>query len=270
MPSIEVLGTGRIDERASAFPQAVQLPNGDILCSFSVGGGAFVSGGTDWARSTDGGETWTLEGTILPPTVDPHTNNALKLSLSADGRTVYAYGARSSRRPDQRFGEGSNEPVICRSTDGGHTWSAPTVVPLPTDSLLEICHAALALSSGRLLAPAATLPSLDRLGEQVFVAISDDGGRSWPRHGVAFEDPAGKVGFLEQKLAELSHGRVMMVCWTATLGDAVDQADSFAISNDDGSTWGAAVSTGIDGQTMTPIFIGGDRLLVLYNRRYGD
>ena len=44
MPSIEILDSGRIDERESAFPQAVQLPNGDILCSFNVGGGAHVTG----------------------------------------------------------------------------------------------------------------------------------------------------------------------------------------------------------------------------------
>ena len=45
MPSVEILGTGRLDERGSAFPQAVELPNGDILCSFNVGGGHFVTGG---------------------------------------------------------------------------------------------------------------------------------------------------------------------------------------------------------------------------------
>ncbi len=90
MASIEILGTGRIDERESAFPQAVQLPDGDILCSFNVGGGAHATGGSDWARSTDGGETWEVEGTLLPR--KEGSTNALKLSLSADGRTVYAYG----------------------------------------------------------------------------------------------------------------------------------------------------------------------------------
>ena len=47
MPSIEVLGTGQLDDRDSAFPQAVQLPNGDLLCSFNVGGGAIVNGGSE-------------------------------------------------------------------------------------------------------------------------------------------------------------------------------------------------------------------------------
>lgn len=40
MPSLQILATGRLDERESAFPQAVQLPNGDILCSFGVEGGS--------------------------------------------------------------------------------------------------------------------------------------------------------------------------------------------------------------------------------------
>ena len=68
--SLQKVMTGRIDERESAFPQAVQLPDGDILCSFSVGGGQYVHGGTDWARSTDGGCTWHVEGQLLPGSVD--------------------------------------------------------------------------------------------------------------------------------------------------------------------------------------------------------
>ncbi|SVC15228.1 uncharacterized protein METZ01_LOCUS268082, partial [marine metagenome] len=36
-----------------------------MLCSFNVGGGPNVLGGTDWARSTDGGKNWELQGTIL-------------------------------------------------------------------------------------------------------------------------------------------------------------------------------------------------------------
>jgi len=211
-----------------------------------------------------------LEGTILAPTEEPHTTNFLKLSLSPLGSTVYAYGSRSDRRPGAKFGEGSNHPVLCRSTDGGRTWSAPEIVPMPGECALEISHGVLPLSSGRLLAPAATLPAQDRLGEQVLAAVSDDGGKTWPEHAVVFEDPEGKLGYFEQKLAEIAPGRVMATCWTVTLGEVVDQPDSFAISDDDGSTWGPARSTGIQGQTMTPIPLGGDRLLVLYNRRYGD
>ena len=270
MTAIEIVGTGWVDRRDSAFPQAVQLPDGDILCSFSVGGGAFVQGGTDWARSSDGGETWTIEGTILRPTSDPRTTNFLKLTLAADGQTIFAYGGRNYPDSGEGFGRVRDEPVICRSTDGGRTWSDPQVVPMPVDCPFEIPHGALPLASGRLLAPAAALPAQDRLGEQVLVAISDDGGHTWPEHAVVFEDPQHRFGYFEQKLAELSPGHLIATCWTVTLGDVADRPDSFALSHDNGLTWGPAQSTGISGQTMTAIPLGGDRLLILYNRRYGD
>ena len=268
MASIEILGTGRIDERESAFPQAVQLPDGDILCSFNVGGGAHATGGSDWARSTDGGETWEVEGTLLPR--KEGSTNALKLSLSADGRTVYAYGSRHFTRATKVFGDSENEPVFLRSLDGGRTWSPPRSVPMQGHRKLEISHGILPLRSGRLLAPAATLDSKDTLGKQVLAAVSDDGGETWPRHAVVFEDPEARLGYLEQKLAQTDEGLLIATCWTVTLGDVVDEEDSFVISRDDGLTWSVPRSTGIRGQTMTPIPLGGDRLLVLYNRRYGN
>jgi sialidase-1 len=269
MPSLRILGTGRIDNRDSAYPQAVQLPDGDILCSFTVGGGPALDGGTDWARSPDGGLTWRLEGTILPPTEQPRSVNSLRLTLSADGKTVLAYGARLFREIGQKLGDGRREAVLCTSTDAGRTWSAARRVPMPVDCPLEVSHGILPLSSGRLLAPAATLPSKDRLGEQVFVAISDDGGRDWPAHAIVLEDGQKILGFFEHKFAEIAPGRVLATAWTVTLGDVLDRPNSFAISNDDGSTWGPVRSTGIQGQTLTPTPLGGDRLFVVFNRRYG-
>ncbi len=269
MPSLKVLGTGRIDERESAFPQAVQLPNGDILCSFSVGGGQYVHGGSDWARSTDGGLTWKIEGQLLAPSVDPPSANALKLSLSADGRTIYAYGTRYWANKDERFGERTGESVFCQSTDGGKTWAGPSAVPMP-DCPIEVSHSIRPLASGRLLAPGALLADKDRLGEEVFVVVSDDGGATWPMRKTVFRDPEGKLGFWEQKFAEISPGTIMATAWTVTLGDYRDQCNSFCFSHDDGLTWGPIHSTGIRGQTMSVLPLGGDRLLVLYNRRYGQ
>ena len=270
MPSIEVLKSGLLDERDSAYPQAVQLPDGDILCSFSVGGGPNVHGGTDWARSTDGGETWQVEGTILPPSNDPVSTNFLKLSLSPDGKTIYAYGACLYREIGAKLGEGRRVPVLCSSDDGGRSWSDAREIPMPVTCPLEISHGILPLGSGRLLAPAATLADKSRLGERVLVAISDDGGKTWPAHSVVFEDTQKKLGYFEHKLAELSPGRVMATAWTVTFGDIQDRPNSFCISNDNGTTWGQACSTGINGQTLTPIPLGGDRILALYNRRYGQ
>lgn len=268
VPAIDILDTGRLDERESAFPQTIQLPDGDLICSFTVGGGQFVHGGTDWARSMDGGRTWRIEGQLLPPTADPPSANFLKPSLAADGKTVFAYGTRFWGSMSDRYGERRGEALFCTSHDRCQTWSAPQLIPMP-DCPLEISHAICTLRSGRLLAPAALLSDKDRLGEEMFVVASDDGGRTWPARHTVFRDPAGKLGFWEHKLAEVAPSRLMAVAWTVTLGDYRDQPDSFALSRDDGRTWGPHQSTGIRGQTMTPLPLGGDRLLVLYNRRYG-
>jgi len=269
MATIEILGSGRIDERESAFPMAVQLPGGDLLCSFGVGGGALVTGHTEWARSTDRGENWSIEGVILPLDEERGRANFLKLTLSEDRQQVYAYGAWIDSNTDEQFGKRDSRALLCRSLDGGHCWTETGEVPFPEDCPLEVSHGLLALEGGRLLAPAATLPADERLGERVFVALSDDDGTSW-EHRVPFHDPAGRLGYFEQKFASLGAGRVIGVAWTVTLGDYTDKENSFVISGDNGLSWGPIQATGIRGQTMTPLSMGDDRLLVFYNRRHGD
>lgn len=269
MPSLKILGTGRIDERDSAFPQAVQLPGGDILCSFSVGGGQYVRGGSDLARSTDGGLTWRVERQLLAPSENPPSANALKLSISADGQTIYAYGTRYWANQQDRFGDREGESVFCKSVDQGSTWSDVHRVPTP-DCPIEVSHSIRPLRSGRLLAPGALLADKQRLGEEVFVVVSDDGGKTWPKRHTVFRDAQGKLGFWEQKFVETSPGTVLATAWTVTLGDYRDQENHFCLSHDNGSTWGPHYSTGIRGQTLSTLPLGGDRLLVLYNRRYGQ
>jgi hypothetical protein len=87
---------------------------------------------------------------------------------------------------------------------------------------------------------------------------------------VAFRDPAGQHGYFEHKFAAVAPDRILGVCWTVTLGDLVDQPDHFVWSQDDGETWSAPRSTGVMGQTMTPLPLGGDRFLVTWNRRHTD
>lgn len=268
MAEIRKLSSGLVDDRDSAFPQCIQMDDGEIFCAFSVGGGQFVYGGSDWASSKDGGETWTLGGTVLPPTTDPISANYLKLTLSPDGKTIYAYGLRYWGDPNDRFGERHGEAVLCTSNDRCRTWSPARVLPL-ADCPVEVSHALLPVGPATLLAPAATLASPDRLGEEVFVGISNDCGETWPERATIFKDPQGKLGYWEQKVVRISPDLLMATAWTVTLGEYKDRANSFSLSRDGGRTWGPAQSTGIMGQTMTPTALGDDRLFVLYNRRYG-
>jgi len=266
-PHIEITGSGRIDEEDSAFPKAIALANGDLLCSYSNAGGANAIGGTGLSRSVDGGRTWQREADILSVGTQPPSSNFLKPSRTADGATLYAYGSRSADVDGLVFGSRPATAILCTSTDAGRTWSAPTDVPMPTD-MLEVSDAALVLRSGRLLAPSATVaPGLP--GERVVAAVSDDGGRTWPRTVDVLKDPDGHLGYLEQKLVDLGDGRLLATAWTVTMDGLVDQTNSYAMSTDDGLTWTAPRSIGTRGQTISATPLGGDRVLLLYNRRYG-
>lgn len=266
-PHIEITASGWIDREDSAFPKAVQLPDGDLLCSYSNAGGSYATGGTGLSRSQDGGATWTREADILPATLQPPVSNFLKLSLARDGSAVYAYGSRSEDVEGSEFGTRAATAILCTSRDAGRTWSGAAVVPMPSDAL-EITDAALVTASGRLLAPAAIIEP-GRLGEQVVLAISDDGGATWPRSAVCLQDPHGRLGYLEQKLVDLADGRLLATAWTVTMDGLVDQPNTFSISRDEGLTWTHPRSIGTMGQTLSVTPLGGDRVLVLYNRRYG-
>ena len=270
MADIEVLESGHIDRSDSAFPTLVRLDNGEIVCGYSVGSGPDVSGGTHWSCSTDQGRTWTHEGEILAPTDDPPTTNHLRLSRTRDDK-VLAYGARNYPDPDVPENEHPpDEPVLCVSVDGAHTWSAPKVMPNSVGKPLEISCPIVVTADGRWLAPAASVTRLDRYGEIVVVFESSDDGKTWPNTHTVLEHPEHRYGYLEQKLIETAPGHMMAVCWTMDYTQDGDVEDHFALSHDGGRTWGKPHSTGIRGQTMTPTWLGDDRLLVLYNRRYGD
>jgi hypothetical protein len=134
--------------------------------------------------------------------------------------------------------------------------------------MLEISHGILPLADGRLLAPAATIEP-GRLGAEVMLAESDDGGVTWEGFRPILRDPAGRDGFLEHKLTELADGRILLTTWTIEMADLTDHSNSFSISSDGGRTWALPASTGMAGQTFSTVDLGEGDLLVLYNRRYG-
>lgn len=99
--------------------------------------------------------------------------------------------------------------------------------------------------------------------------LSSDAGQTWSHSPTVFHDPDGCRCFFETKVTPLGSGRLLAVAWTVTAGDYRDLDNHYALSDDGGRTWTRPVSTGIRGQTMTPVWLGGGRILVLYNRRYG-
>lgn len=258
----------------AAFPTLVNLGNGELICGYTAKGkGPDALGGTDWSRSVDGGKTWVYEGTILPRRENPVQVNSLRLSLMSDG-SIVAYGGRDQLKGNgesRSFGEDEkNEPVFCQSVNRGKNWSEASVIPTGLSRKFEISNPLVDAGNGIWLAPAATLPDSKRLGERVVVFISTDRGRTWPEYSTVFYDKEKKKGFFEQKIISLGKGRLLAAAWTVTLGEYGDLENHFALSDDYGRTWSDAKPTGIAGQTLSPMLIEKDRLLLLSNRRYGS
>ena len=269
MPTIEILSTGHVNRGDSAFPTLVRWDNGDIVCGFSCGGGAHAQGGTYCARSTDGGRTWSRPSVVLKRSESPIRTNHLRLSRAADG-TILAYGQRDQNEctPDgvKRL---ACDPVLCRSSDGGCTWSEPDVIPFQIPGPYEISNPIVVTADGRWLAPAATLYE-GRYGERVVLHESSDQGATWPNMYTVFQDPGSGIGYLEQKLIETEPGQMLAIAWVQDFANDSDLKNAYSLSTDGGRSWNGPHPTGIQGQTMTPVWLREDRYLILYNRRFGD
>ena len=273
MNTVEVIDTGYVSRDDAAFPTMAVSDSGEIICAYTAkGDGPNALGGTDWSVSSDSGSTWVYGGTILPREENPVRSNSLRISRVSEG-TIFAYGSRDYLKGDgsaRKFGDYTNEPVVCRSVDSGRSWSEVTVIPSGLAETYEISNPIVEAGNGVLLAPAATLPDSKRLGERVVVFRSEDNGKTWPEYSTVFHDSEGKKGFFEQKIISVGEGRLLAVAWTVTLGDYKDLENHFSISDDYGVTWSPALPTGIKGQTLSPLYLGEDRLFLLSNRRYGN
>ena len=187
---IEIVADSVIDHRDSAFPTVIQMDNGDLVCGFSVSGGPEVTGGTDFARSSDQGETWRTEGTVLPavPVENGRLVNTLRLSRTPDNRII-AYGQVNRLIGEKTtFGQLENYAVWTRTSPGAFDFAPPVQLPKGKSHNLEVSNPIVVTDDGRFLAPAAYLPA-GRFGEEVIVRESVDGGENWNGEYTVFADP---------------------------------------------------------------------------------
>lgn len=260
------------------FPSVALLPNNELLATFDLGE-AFESADNHvhLARSSDNGKTWRMEGRVYPGTKDRLTSDGARLTILPDGEAViYMMRCDRSAHPDdglaneKTLGFVPTELLLLRSRDGGHTWSdpAPLTPPLVGPSF-ELCCPIVPLRSGRWILPTATWPGWDGNcpnGIKMVALVSDDRGQSWPRYWNVMQEPKGRVFFWESKILELPDGRLLAVAWTYDDKAKKDRPNQYAISTDGGATWSPPRSTGLQGQTLTPILLPDGRILCVYRR----
>jgi len=237
-----------------------------LICGFNVGDGPEATGGSEWACSTDNGESWQYGGMILPRQENPTRANTMRLSRTND--KIIAYGQRSYPINNNfTFGSMKIDAVFCTSNAAEINWSEPEVIPLSQAVPIEVSSPIVVLKSGKWLAPAGFLTDKDHLGEKVVVRESTDNGKSWPNEYAIFHDPDGIKGFFEYKIIETIPDRLLAFAWTVELGSYNDLNNHYSFSNDGGKSWTPATTTELNGQTMNPLWLGDDRFLLIYNYR---
>jgi hypothetical protein len=114
------------------------LPSGTLVDGLVTYGSAAWKGGKCASESvltsTDGGATWTTKPTIISPLTctyfgahDPDTGAPVRsgglLDIATDGNTLYAVWEDGTTAEPT-----TGHILFSQSTDGGSTWSAPTVI----------------------------------------------------------------------------------------------------------------------------------------------
>lgn len=263
--------------RQASFPSLVLLPDGELLAAFALGSGFEAADNhTVLARSGDGGTTWGRPEPMFSDTATFPSSSNVRISRMPDGELI-GFGARWDRsRSDEgltnerTLGFVPTELILVRSSDDGHSWQGPvTITPGLASPSFEVCSPVIALDDGRWIWPTSPWKGWDGenpAGLRAILLVSSDRGRSWPEHVDVMRSAAQDVIYWEQKIVDLHDGRLLAVCWTHDLGSGADRPVHYALSHDGGLSFGPPRSTGLHGQTTTPIGLGGNRLVSVYRR----
>ncbi len=262
-------------------------PKGNYYAQFEDGRVLSVDDGA-FRTSEDGGLTWSKPSERRDTDGCPVGQRAMSL-LSLSGNNV---GLITNPRPP-----GDGHVLFWRSEDGGETWSAPVrATPPGTGTYVVSTDVVMRTSSGRIIVPAYVslgkerdpadrLPTMwgkmingqwvpvsghysDPRFTAVYVAYSDDEGRTWRRNEdgelLIALDWGAKFSFVnEASVAEVSPGRLLMMLRTG-LGRLYR-----AWSDDDGTTWSRPEPTSLAAST-TPAYVASlphpGHLLVVWNQ----
>jgi len=285
MPSIKCSETGliyrnpkpHVQSLHAYFPSVVQLMNGNLVSTMSIGQ-AFEAEDlhVNISTSKDKGSTWTLEGPMLKGEGANHTSDCTRISMTDEGELV-SFLIKYNR---SREGEGLTNPenlgfvetelFIARSNDGGQNWSAlERIEPPLVGPNFEMNSPITFLKDGRWLLPTSTWRGWDGYcpnGMKAVAFVSYDCGKTWTEYVDVMKDTNNQIIYWESKVLELKDKRLLAVSWAYNEKEKCDLHNQYAISNDYGKSFSKPMSTGLIGQTLTPILLDDGRVLSVYRR----
>ena len=171
-------------DNVCAWPNLTVLPDGSIIATiFNKPSHGQMAGDVDCWAGTEGGRTWQKRGTPAPHEPDANRMN-VAAGLAAAGDLIVIASGWSNRYPSGQSGSPFRfailEPWLCRSSDGGRTWSVdketfPAKGPnggecIPFGDVLQ--------GNDKMLRVAVYCPK-DRRDDRVYLYRSQDDGKTW-------------------------------------------------------------------------------------------
>lgn len=183
-------------DNVTAWPNLTLMPTGEIIASiFNKPSHGSMEGEIECWASTDEGVSWRKRGVPVRHKAESNRMNCA-VGLSADGDLIAVISGWSNQEvagqtpySDSPFRAAILDPVVCRSSDQGRSWSVSEsgMPPRCPDGGISIPYGDI-LTGGdgklRLAAYSAgkAMVGLDKqLGDLSYIFHSDDDGRTWTR-----------------------------------------------------------------------------------------
>ena len=262
-----------------AFPGICVLPGGRWIATFRIAPKKTPLAGQDvcitW--SDDYGRTWSKPGRpFIPPQLDGRkgTFRTGYLTAMPDGSVLAVLtwvedpGTGVPYFNEETEGLLDSQVFLACSSDRGQTWSDPQAaviqgfpVPIPTTGpLLALDHGALACQFE------VNKPYYDTSPwhHASVIALSGDGGKTWPDHRIISRDPENRIFYWDQRISQCRDKRLLDLFWTYDRQDARYLSIHARESLDCGRNWSEIWDTEVPGQPAAPVFVQGDRICMVY------
>ena len=208
-----------------AWPNLTLMPDGSIVATiFGQPCHGTCEGSAECWTSRDGGRIWTFSG--VPAPNEPGTVRAnVAAGLTTSGALVVLCDGFKVN-PSTGEHKCCLAPMVCRSMDGGKTWTREQSMKMPpgADHIIPFGDM-VALPRGRLAVSG--YHSIDDTRNTAWVLFSDDDGRNWgDGRAIGVDD------YNETALLALEDKKLLAAC--RTLRD--EHTEVFA-SDDAGLTW---------------------------------